>query len=488
VIWSIPDNPSWAPTDRRIDRGGPVIESRRSTVRNVMAIMLILAGVLVLAPTGAAADSRDLDDERLAIGRALIEVQSDNWPSILPYYTDDIEYHDPIVDIFGLATMGEFLGRLFASSPDLVTTIEDETLRDGVYVATWEMVGQFAGVPYSAKGISIIKFRDDTLQVYYQRDYYTENDIMINIPGLDEAAIGFRTFYRCAVDPTFDCPLGEPAVDLARRSWPEGDQYQMVNDLYQWQLNVARALVEIDASNYESLLHLYSQDIAYRDPIVTIDGIRTMSEFLGLLFDSSPDLVTTIEDETLVDGIYAATWTMVGQFDGVPFNAKGMSLVKFQPGSHEVSYSRDYYTEGDIMINIPGLDEAVAGFRHFYRCAVDPTYDCPPDPAALTDALDRPSVQPAPTFVLEQNAPNPFNPATEISFVVPAGGAGLTLRVYDVSGNLVRTLVDGFQPAGPHTVSWHGRNDQGGPVASGTYFYQLTAPTFSEIRKMVLLK
>ena len=103
--------------------------------------------------------------------------------------------------------MTEFLLRLFGSSPDLVTTIEDETLIDGVYTATWTMVGQFSGVPYSAKGISIIKFRRRSAQVYYQRDYYSENDIMINIPGLDEAVMGFRTFYRCAVDPTFDCPL-----------------------------------------------------------------------------------------------------------------------------------------------------------------------------------------------------------------------------------------------------------------------------------------
>jgi len=52
-----------------------------------------------------------------------------------------------------------------------------------------------------------MKFRPRETQVYYQKDDYTEGDIMINIPGLDEAVAGFRTFYRCAVDPTFDCPF-----------------------------------------------------------------------------------------------------------------------------------------------------------------------------------------------------------------------------------------------------------------------------------------
>jgi len=459
--------------------------------------MLLLAGALMLAPAFAAADSHELDEQRLAIGRALIEVQSDNWQTILPYYTDDIEYHDPIVDIYGLETMAGFLGQLFGSSPDLVTTIEDETIRDGVYISAWEMVGQFTGVPYSAKGISIIKFRDETTQVYYQRDYYSENDIMINIPGLDQAAIGFRTFYRCAVDPTYECPLGEPASGM-KTATPEFDlglpfpahdgEHPPAHGLRRRQLQIARALVEIKADNYERLLHHYDRNIAYRDPIVTIDGRRTMSDFLGLLFASSPDLITTVEDETLVDGVYAATWTMVGQFGGVPFSAKGMSLVKFRPRSPKVAYSRDYYTEGDIMINIPGLDEAIAGFRHFYRCAVDPTYDCPPGAGTPPDDRDRPTLERAPAFVLGQNAPNPFNPATEISFVVPDGGASMSLQVYDVSGKLVRTLVDGFQPAGAHTVGWYGKNDQGRRVSSGTYFYQLTAPSFSEIRKMVLLK
>lgn len=55
--------------------------------------------------------------------------------------------------------------------------------------------------------MSIIKFRDKSADVYYQRDYYTEGDIMIAIPGLDQAVGGLRPFYLCAVDPGFECPL-----------------------------------------------------------------------------------------------------------------------------------------------------------------------------------------------------------------------------------------------------------------------------------------
>ena len=474
-------------------------------VKKSVRTFLALAGVIMLLVPVMASASRPglgrLHRERMEVGRALIEVQSTNWPSVLPYYTNDIEYHDPIVDIYGTDTMAEFLGRLFASSPDLVTTIEDETLIGGVYTATWTMVGQFSGVPYSAKGISIIKFRRWSRKVHYQRDYYTEGDIMAGIPGLDEAIGGFRTFYRCAVDPTFDCPLSSAANVAWQEGGPAVDDMSPVDgeaqergllQLRRRRMEIGRALVEINAEDWQSLLPYYTADYEYHDPIVDIYGIETMAEFLGRLFSSSPDLVTTVEDESLVRGVYTATWTMVGQFEGVPFSAKGMSIVKFRPWSARTYYSRDYYTEGDIMAGIPGLDEAVEGFRVFYRCAVDPTFDCPLGAqAALADLGNETRTetsQPAIAFRLHQNAPNPFNPVTQIAFDVPSGGANVTLRIYDVSGRLVRTLADGYVPSGTRTLSWDGRDEAGHLVASGTYIYQLDAPSFSETRKMLLLK
>jgi len=176
---------------------------------NRMTGISALLACMMLVPLLAVAesDSSHINKVRKAIGRELVEVQSNNWADALQYYTDDIEYHDPIVTINGINEMAEFLGRLFFSSPDVVTTIEDETCINDIYTATWEMTGYFDTVPYSAKGMSIIKFRPKETRAYYQRDYYSEGDIMINIPGLDDATEGFRTFYRCAVDPTFVCPL-----------------------------------------------------------------------------------------------------------------------------------------------------------------------------------------------------------------------------------------------------------------------------------------
>jgi 1,4-alpha-glucan branching enzyme len=93
------------------------------------------------------------------------------------------------------------------------------------------------------------------------------------------------------------------------------------------------------------------------------------------------------------------------------------------------------------------------------------------------------------TFInhLEPNYPNPFNPMTTIRFSL-ARTRNATLRVYDVSGRLVRTLVDDVYPRGRHEVRWDGRNNRGQGVASGVYFYRLVVREFAETRRMVLIK
>jgi len=86
-------------------------------------------------------------------------------------------------------------------------------------------------------------------------------------------------------------------------------------------------------------------------------------------------------------------------------------------------------------------------------------------------------------------SPNPFNPTTTIHYSIKESGQ-VKLEVYDVSGRLVRTLVDEFKTpvAEGLSVEWDGRDGNGNTVASGVYFYKLVANDFSATRKMVLLK
>jgi hypothetical protein len=89
---------------------------------------------------------------------------------------------------------------------------------------------------------------------------------------------------------------------------------------------------------------------------------------------------------------------------------------------------------------------------------------------------------------LAQNYPNPFNPITTIRYQVKTTGP-VILKVYNVAGQLVRTLVDDVVDAGKvHEVTWKGLNDAGQDVASGVYFYRLVAGDYTQTRKMVMLK
>jgi hypothetical protein len=87
-------------------------------------------------------------------------------------------------------------------------------------------------------------------------------------------------------------------------------------------------------------------------------------------------------------------------------------------------------------------------------------------------------------YALSQNYPNPFNPTTSINYQLPIGNSQLTvLKVYDVLGQEVVTLVNEVNPPGGYVVQWDASN-----VPSGLYFYRLMAGSFSETRKMVLVK
>jgi hypothetical protein len=90
-------------------------------------------------------------------------------------------------------------------------------------------------------------------------------------------------------------------------------------------------------------------------------------------------------------------------------------------------------------------------------------------------------------FVVEQNYPNPFNPSTTIKFGIPEAGL-VSVKIYDMLGQEIRTLVDGMKNAGTFAVTWNGDNDFGQKVSSGTYIYRVTVGANIITKKMVLLK
>jgi len=134
------------------------------------------------------------------------------------------------------------------------------------------------------------------------------------------------------------------------------------------------------------------------------------------------------------------------------------------------------------------VDAIWQGTEYYLLTAVDVTGN--ESGAALLSPAGVSGVgDPAPRLVaaIKSIAPNPFNPATEISFAVPRQGH-MQLEVHDLRGRRVRTLVDGDRAAGSYRVLWRGRDDTGRPMASGTYLCRLVTPSGAVSQAMTLVK
>jgi hypothetical protein len=88
---------------------------------------------------------------------------------------------------------------------------------------------------------------------------------------------------------------------------------------------------------------------------------------------------------------------------------------------------------------------------------------------------------------LEQNYPNPFNPKTTVKYAM-ARDTKVTIQIYNLLGQRIRTLIDSDQTAGYKSIDWDGANNDGIAVCSGVYFYQMKAEDFVSTKKMLLLK
>jgi len=136
----------------------------------------------------------------------------------------------------------------------------------------------------------------------------------------------------------------------------------------------------------------------------------------------------------------------------------------------------DYIADGFNVVNWYGFrPEGGTGF------------DYPFGPVILPPEERVPSIPRS--FGLFQNHPNPFNPSTTIEYAVPAGDVvHVCIKVYDLRGRRIHTLVDEERATGSYSVHWDGRDSRGKEVNSGLYLYRIEAGDFTSTRKMTILR
>ncbi len=162
---------------------------------------------------------------------------------------------------------------------------------------------------------------------------------------------------------------------------------------------------------------------------------------------------------------------------------------------HVSVYRRDF-ERGSVLLNYTSVPQTIALGGSYTRLAIpgSTVFDGASVSAEVVPPWDarillRPGSAPGPPRgALQQNEPNPFNPTTRIRFEI-LFPEHVRLAVLDVRGRLVRVLADGPVLAAPdHSIIWDGNNRFGIPVRSGTYFYRIETPSWSETQKMTLLR
>jgi carboxypeptidase family protein/type IX secretion system substrate protein len=138
------------------------------------------------------------------------------------------------------------------------------------------------------------------------------------------------------------------------------------------------------------------------------------------------------------------------------------------------------------------LDAAVPGGLHeYYVTAVysDPTGESGPSNVIVVEVEEDDADDPVIPVVTELtgNYPNPFNPSTTISFAISEAGQ-VNVEIYNIRGEKVKTLIDGFMEANFYTEEWDGSDDNLNSVSSGVYFYKMKAGRYTSTKKMILMK
>lgn len=223
-----------------------------------------------------------------------------------------------------------------------------------------------------------------------------------------------------------------------------------------------------------------------------------------LFFNGSQEVGKLIYYSDVSNHRFIVEWSNVGHFDDYT-NKETFEIILLDPayyntntGDGEIIFQYKTVSEpGSSTLGIENSSEDI-GLQYVFNEQYSITASEVTDNFAIKFTTNGPTVVSIgdennygnvlpDTYTLEQNYPNPFNPETRIRYAIPESGH-VTLRIYRIDGQLVRTLQDLYQSPGRYEKIWDGKNEFGNKVSSGVYIYRLQSNNFTQVRKMILLK
>jgi hypothetical protein len=300
---------------------------------------------------------------------------------------------------------------------------------------------------------------------------------MDNRVGFDDFFIFADNFGLNAADETF-----EPAFDLAPSASPkiDFDDFFVFADNFGRGIEAAGKVVPMIAGlNADARLYLDAGAELPRigeEVVIDVsvaDFVELKAYGLNVQYDAEKlEFVKAVSENNLLGEGELAAPRVITKTDGeVAIAAYGDEMV----------------SEGDL-----GLSLVFRTKTEIENTFVEVTESDVRDGNFAVNGISLPApvqIQTRPeAFALANNYPNPFNPATTIKYALPEA-SNVTLEIYNVVGQVVRTLVADHQNAGRYVVQWDATNESGHSLSSGIYFYRLQAGgEFLEVKKMLLLK
>jgi hypothetical protein len=212
----------------------------------------------------------------------------------------------------------------------------------------------------------------------------------------------------------------------------------------------------------------------------TIPGALPLtSAFLYMIYTDIVPVELTSFTAAVVDGSVLLNWTTATETNNRGFEVEKQSgnsnweSIGFVTGKGTTTEPQSYsFTDNNI-----------ANGRYTYRLKqidYDGSYNYSNEVEVVVGVLPD-------YYSLSQNYPNPFNPTTAIQFQVPKT-SDVTIKIYDLLGQEIKTLFSGQVQQGTYTVEWNGLNNAGTHMSSGTYVYRISTKDFVQSRKMILMK
>lgn len=241
-------------------------------------------------------------------------------------------------------------------------------------------------------------------------------------------------------------------------------------------INWTSAQTQFLMPHYQKLAQIRKQYPAF----TTQQMVRVNADFGGVYAYTRP---YSGQNGIVVANLEAAahTVTVTLTSGGTPPSIEGVSdgIQYYASDLYNATYSTITFGGGsaNLVVSLPAYGVAV-----FVIDSVQRTLELPPLTSIAEESPNVPG-----EMVLEQNYPNPFNPSTNIRFQVPNPGV-VILKIYDVVGREIETLVDQGMSAGTFSTTWDGRNSTGSQVGSGVYFYRLQVTGHAITKRMLLLR